>query len=158
LNLSHAHKISVVDQPPGTGFSYTSTDKYLHELDEVHLLLAISHHQLTPNRPGRLSRPRIHEKLLRRLSRTRRNGCTPSPTQLSSSSPLTLKIDLPLGRILRRPIHPLHRRRTPQDLFSISASPRYRHRQRLDRRTKPVPCLCRLCCRKGPDQERNKGV
>ncbi|KAG8720448.1 Cell death protease [Ceratobasidium sp. 395] len=23
-----------VDQPPGTGFSYTSTDKYLHELDE----------------------------------------------------------------------------------------------------------------------------
>ncbi|GAB1523704.1 Cell death protease [Rhizoctonia solani] len=24
-----------VDQPPGTGFSYTSTDKYLHELDEA---------------------------------------------------------------------------------------------------------------------------
>ncbi|ELU38368.1 KEX1 protein [Rhizoctonia solani AG-1 IA] len=26
-----------VDQPPGTGFSYTSTDKYLHELDETYL-------------------------------------------------------------------------------------------------------------------------
>ncbi|QRV72368.1 Serine carboxypeptidase [Ceratobasidium sp. AG-Ba] len=24
-----------IDQPPGTGFSYTSTDKYLHELDEA---------------------------------------------------------------------------------------------------------------------------
>lgn len=25
-----------VDQPAGTGFSYASTDSYLHELDEVH--------------------------------------------------------------------------------------------------------------------------
>ena len=29
----------LVDQPAGTGYSYTSTDKYVHELPEVRLLL-----------------------------------------------------------------------------------------------------------------------
>ena len=27
--------VSLVDQPPGTGFSYTSTDHYLHTMDDV---------------------------------------------------------------------------------------------------------------------------
>lgn len=29
----------LVDQPPGTGYSYTSTNKYVHELDEVNVFL-----------------------------------------------------------------------------------------------------------------------
>lgn len=45
-----------VDQPPGTGFSYTSTDKYLHELDEVSSAAAMSYPQLIPIHLGRLPR------------------------------------------------------------------------------------------------------
>ncbi len=35
LDFAFVEHIFLVDQPPGTGFSYVSTDKFVHELDEV---------------------------------------------------------------------------------------------------------------------------
>ena len=35
ISGSYSLALNIVDQPPGTGFSYTSTDKYLHELPDV---------------------------------------------------------------------------------------------------------------------------
>ena len=35
FNYFHLLTYLVVDQPAGTGFSYTSTDRYVHTIDEV---------------------------------------------------------------------------------------------------------------------------
>jgi hypothetical protein len=69
--------VNKVDQPAGTGFSYTSTDRYVHTTDIVssstfaglviRLNLFIS--------PGSAAVARIYEELLSRFPRIQDYGC-----------------------------------------------------------------------------------
>lgn len=66
-----------VDQPAGTGFSYTSTDRYVHTIDIVSSS-TFARHVIRLNlfiSPGSATVARIYEELLRRFPRIQDYGC-----------------------------------------------------------------------------------
>ena len=68
-NISFISCINKVDQPAGTGFSYTSTDRYVHTTDIVGSS-TFARRLIRPNLPlsGSATVDRISEELLRGFS------------------------------------------------------------------------------------------
>lgn len=68
------NSLCAVDQPPGTGYSYTSTNRYVHELTEVSEAFVAPFVILNPSR-GCPPTNGIHEEFLQDFPRIPGNGC-----------------------------------------------------------------------------------